>query len=779
MTNLFHILKKFKMASILNILGLSIAFASFILIMNQVFYERSANTNHENYSKIARLESSEGEGVWAGITARPFSFIFKGVPNVKETAFVNQASRTQTITVDDGGQERSVIDITMESSASLPRVFTFDFIESEPDPLEIPNGVIIPESLANALFHNVPAFGQNIRFNDQTWTITGVFRDFAKNDILTNRLHYSLREKENWNWWQVNDTVYFLFEDENALDATTLLNAVKTNINLDAVWGRSGQDGKQLTDIFRFTPLKDIYYTNDVQYVFCETGNRQTTFVLICVAILILIIAGINYTNFNTALTPMRIKSINTRKVLGSSVTALRLSLVAEGVVVSLLSYLVAVGIVLLCKGSFVENLFSGGIQIAALVPIFALAAAISIVVGALAGLYPSFYMTSFSPALVLKGSFGLSPKGKRVRSLLMSVQYISSVALLVVAAFMILQNRYMIKGDMGYDNDQILTVAISDDVRNRKETFAEELKKLDGVEQVAYTFQYLSADDNMPHYGRQFDDKYIDFFAIPATIDILQTLGIELSDGRNFLKGDYSTEGGAFIFNEKAAAQFDLKPGDIIFGEVVGIVPNISFRTMRNGIEPMAFELVEKENWMPLNVCNIRISKDASVGSLSKKILNVLAEFDPSTSFDVVRLNSHIEGAYSSERNTASIISLFCIISFLISLVGLYGLVVFETEYKKREIGIRKVFGSTIAQIMKMFTFSSLKLIVICSIIAAPISYFFVKSWLTNFAVRVPIYWWVFVLAFVVVSFVTIATCSLQNYKAANENPVKSLKAE
>lgn len=780
--NLLSVLRRFKMASFLNILGLGIAFASFSIIMMQVDYEMNYNRCHKDYKRIFRLEwLIDGENLGA-VVPNPLARVLEQSPHVEQMSFYSPGFLDQSIVIHDGNEERHFQNAPLSVSKSFTKIFSFDFIHGDVDALNSPATVIIPESLAKLYFQNVSPLGQVIEFEDTARTVTGVYKDFPKNSTITNNLYCVTNFYNQFdNWYSSNQFAYFLLDSPE--NADVILEESAHLMNPDAFGCESIEElQSKIHSLVRLNPLDDLYYSNEVKYVFSEVGSRQTTLLLIAVALIVIIIAGINFTNFSTALTPLRIKGINTRKVLGSSVGQLRSSLVGEGIIISFMAFIVSLLIIYLCRGTFIEGFISSGIDISSNIPIIIATGLISIITGCLAGLYPAYYMTSFQPALVLKGSFGLSPKGRKIRTALLCVQYIASVTLLIVSSFMILQNRHMLGTSFGYDKDQVVTVSVSNQVHKSEKAFIDALTQNDGIDYVGFSYVYLSCMDDAPSWGRQVNGRHIQFFSFAVTPDICKALGITIKEGRDFLESDTQVEGGAFIFNETAQKQYGIKEGDDVDGKVVGIMNDIVYSSFRRPVEPMAFHVFGSEgNWigMPLNICYIRINKGSNYDAAVRHVERTLKEYDPHTSFEVRNLNSEIEGAYRHERSVSSLISLFSIISIIISLVGIYGLVVFETEYKRREIGVRKVFGSTTSEILKMFSFSYIRLIAVCTVIAIPLSYYFVYRWLGQFESRTPIYWWVFALAFVSITLITLLTCTYQNYKAASTNPAFSIKAE
>lgn len=780
--NLFYVLKRFSTASLLNLFGLSIAFAAFIIIMMQVRHELTFDQCHQKRDRIFRVEwNLEGQG-YMGIVSRRLAYTMPNVSShVEKMGLYNPIPSNLTVTLTDGDTERQYKDVFYEISPSLTDIFTFNWLEGDPQSFNQPGTIILPQSIASKWFKEESPVGQRVRTEDSTWVVGAVFKDFPKNSTIQNHVYMPNDPKSEYtsSWGNANDNVYVLFDNPSSTEG--FLEQLVDHIPIENYGYSDKEDMRsKINSVFRFNPLSDLYYSNDVKYVFSETGSRQTTLLLIGIAFVILLLAGINFTNFTTALTPMRIKSINTQKILGSTMGQLRTSLVMEGVVVSFISFLVSLVIVYFCRGIFIGSLLSAGIDFVGGLPVILITAAVSLLTGVLAGLYPAFYMTSFAPAMVIKGSFGLSMKGKRLRTVLLSVQYVASIALLIVSILLMLQNRYMMNASYGYDKDQLLTVDLSDKVLDSQEAFTEELTLNESIEYVGYTYAYLSCMDDNPVFGRQYNGEQIMFNAYIVTKDFLRVLGVPVTEGHDFMEGD-NADYEAFVFNQAAKEEYNLELG--LHGEmnIVGFMPNIVYASLRSPITPMAFMMLPDyiQSPMPLSLCYVRVKDGAYYQSAVDHIGATIKKFDPDFIYEINPLHYSIENAYLSEKNMSRLISLFGVLCILISIVGIYGLVLFETEYKRREIGVRKVFGSTVIEIMKMFSSRYLKLIFICSVIAVPISYYFINKWLSRFTIRIPIYWWVFVAAFVLITVVTLATTTWQNYRAASANPVDSLKSE
>jgi len=270
-------------------------------------------------------------------------------------------------------------------------------------------------------------------------------------------------------------------------------------------------------------------------------------------------------------------------------------------------------------------------------------------------------------------------------------------------------------------------------------------------------------------------------FMVLPVHFTFLQTMGIKVDEGRDFRREDANTERGAWIFNETARKEYNLELNTSLdhSGEIIGFIPDIKFTSFRLAVEPMAF-YVMPESWnSQTNIAYIKLNVGTSKRSALSHINETLAEFDANYTFEVRFYDEVMQQLYEKETALSSLITLFSLLAIFISIVGVFGLVVFDSESKRKEIGIRKVLGASTMGIIIMFNKAYFKILMICFVVAAPIAWYAVSSWLQNFAYKTPMYWWVYVLALVVVGIITVATVTFQNWRVASDNPVKSIKSE
>ena len=782
--NLLHIVRRFKVSSALNVIGLSLAFASFIVIMMQVEYEFGYNKSLKNHKQIYRIDTSFDGKDWFAVQTRPVAFLFREVPEVKSVAEMMPVFQKCSFRNTEGGKDVSFTETMIMVSYDYPAAFSFDMVEGDINGLKISGNILIPKSISDAFFPDGNSVGSILSdLKGAEYKVAGVYKDFPKNVTVKNIVYSGLDEEFNKSNFDDQSYNVFLLLNDGVSPDGLLKKVYATTDNENFYYGLSKDDYlSSLDERMKLTSLDDVYFAENVKYDFGEKGSRSNTYLLMCIAFIILIIAAINFVNFSTALAPMRIKSINTQKVLGSTNEKLRLLLISEAVLISLFGFMLSLIVVVIAKGTFIAELISPDMSFGAHKGLLIAVGGISIITGLIAGIYPSFYLTSFPPALVLKGSFGLSPRGRRLRSGLLSLQYIASIVLLSVAAFMFIQNRFMTHRNYGYSAQQVICAEFSSSMRE-KERLATMLKSNENVVDVAFSFSKVSCDDNVPNWGTRYKGEPIQFECVMCMDNLPRTLGVNVTEGRTFDSMDGDSEQQAYMFNERAKEMFGLNLGENFnSGKIVGFFSDIQYSSFRKSIGPMAFMTAfDSDSWMQdmFNQAYVRIAEGYPIDDAIKYVKNVLKEIDPYGAYEVLPYETHIINAYNSERNLSKMTLLFSFIAIILSVIGVFGLVVFETEYKKKEIGVRKVFGSTSGAILSQFSLKYVKMIAVCSVIAIPIAWYIVYRWLEGFTIRTRIYWWVFALAVLIIALVTLATVTYQNFIAARANPVDSLKGE
>ena len=785
--SLFNIAKRFKAASLLNVLALAFAFLAFMVIMMQIHYDWCFDSDQKAADRIMRFDIVWENNESQSVICRPLSILFTQFsPQIEAGCILEPSTPEELYGIRNDESETRYKETTRKASPAVTEVFDFDWLEGGTENLNEPNSILIPGSMAKRMFGNQPALNQALfihdgNMQDQNLVIKGVYADFQPNATLGNVIYEMLPETKNADKWNNWSYYYFVRMTKDADAEAIVDNFLNTSRANESLWGYIANPNCTA----RLTPLTSLHFLNGVSYDFLPKANRQTLLVLLSIAFIILIIAGINYTNFNTALVPMRIKNINTQKVLGSTDAMLRRSLISEAFVVSLLAYGISLLLLWWFQHSRLIQLIDADPAFSAQKWIIIGTAGIAVLLGLCAGLYPAYYAVSFPPALVLKGRFGLSDRGRRLRNVLIGIQFFASFALIICALFMYLQNHYMLNQPLGFDKDQVIVTNLSPRVNFNQERFVNELKGHSAISQVAFSEFLLSGQNGYSGWGREYKNKEINFQCLPVSPEFLEVMGIEVTDGRSFRQDDNRLETGSYIFNEKARVMYDMALGDKIYDDqIIGFIPDVHISTFKEEIAPMSFFVWGKYRWGSENdytypYAYIKVPAGQDLHAAMLQVQNTLHAIDPVYPFQPRFYDEVLQRTYQKELNSGFLISIFSLIAIFISIVGVFGLVVFESEYRSKEIALRKIMGSTTRDILIMFNRNYVVILLICFVGSAPIAWYIIHQWLQNFAYHIPMYWWVFPFAFLLVSFITVLTVTYQNWRIANANPVMNLKRE
>ncbi len=555
--NILSVMRRFKLATALNIMGLSVAFAAFMTIMVQLNYDLTFDKFHKDHDKMFRLELFHETSVQATIPRPLADVFFESSPHIIAGAIVSSFSFERFFNVEDDGVRDFFTEKCMNVAPEFIDVFTFDFVEGSKEAFKERSEIIIPLSISRKIFGNEPAVGKQLGGR----TVGAIYRDFPSNSIINNCIYYpsisANQDKENWN----NYNYHAYFRVDKASNLPLIYESFKRKYHALG-YGPWEDTGAEL----HFTALPDIHFVTDVSGDPAPKASRQTLMILFSIAIVIVIIASINFINFSAALTPVRVKAINTQRVLGAQRNSLRIAIVAESAVICFLSYLVALCLISVFRTTPWVKLVDADLSFTANPLIFGGTALIALLTGVFAGIFPSRYMTSFEPALALKGYFGLSSTRKQMRNILTGIQLVSSFALLTGVSFMYLQNKFMQHADLGFDKDELVTVNIGR-ILNSRDAFVDRLKSYSGIEDVTFGENLLSGSDI--HYMKWGENDYngrrVEFQCLPVHHSFLKVTGIHITEGRDFRQEDADTQNGAFVFNETARKTYDLKLNTIM----------------------------------------------------------------------------------------------------------------------------------------------------------------------------------------------------------------------
>ena len=795
--NFITLLRRYTTSSLLNVVGMSVAFAAIYLIMVQVKYDFSYDKVIPNSENIYRLEIpnwwQEGKYMHTWNRQLPDD-ICAGIPEIEAGGTIetyawsgNNYSIKRNHTIDNLKIK------TVEAELEGLEVFHFEFIEGGLENFTI-SSMIISEETAKKFdlkVGDVLTVGRGLE-SDKTCDIVGVFKNFPKPSNLAICEGWVCMEPQensepsNWGY------PYYvrLNEDASVVDIESKLRSqmVEYFLNMGNTYEDVESEIKRFTP--RLNPLPAIYF-DELSYS-PRQGNLSTTYSLIAIAVLILVISFINFINFFFALIPVRIKAINTYKVFGAPTSKLRLNIIFETLGLTLLSILGAMVIVFTFAQTPLSEYISASVslkenwQLALTMILFLMIFAFVI------SLYPAFYITKFNPSLVLKGSFQATKSGKILRYSLVGIQYVISISLIICSLFIQKQHKYMLHYEMGFNDEQLYSINVprtilgygGDMDYTGRDAFTDKLMQNPNIVDVAYGDGFIVSQGFMG-WNRYYNNQSITFSVFPVSWNFLQMMGVKVEDGRDFMPSDEHLEGGAFIFNREAADRFGIDIDTKMGGHadtptpVVGICENFNFKPLQYEIEPFAFLVFGSNGWRHPNEAHIRAAAGTDYKELNKYVKSIIEEFDPNADMEICELkfiDEQLALQYQTEDKLSTLVTMFSLLSIIISIIGVFGLVLFETQYKRREIGIRRIHGASAVGILKMFNKKYLYIVAICSAVAIPISYYIIDRWMQQFVYRTEMSVWVYVVAVLTITIITVATVSLRSWKAANENPSVSI---
>lgn len=764
--NLKQYLHSSKSVFLFNIVGFTVSFTAFFVIAIQVHYDFSYNKNFERINEIYtfnRYHHANGNNYYT-INQELAKEIAAKIPEVKDYCLLDHA-RISDVSFEVEGLTRNQTLSIYEAGRNFFDVFTPEILFGSTEKIfDTPGKALISLETARQLFGEADPIGRMLNAGDLTLTVMAVYKDFPENCSLENGIYTYMQPNSPNNW---NYFCYFLIDPSN-------VNAVAEKINSVEILGeetfRHFRENPEEKVEFQLPALKD-------QYLHGYSKRIHTTLSLLVIGIILLLIAVINYTNFAISMAPARIKNVNIHKILGVSTLRLRLSIVAEAVIFILFALILSFIGLHYFKGSGLASNFVADLSIGNNLPVVIVASLFILLLSVPIGIYPAIYTTSFNEAFAMKGSFALSPKGVMLRNSLILFQFVASIALICISGMIKMQNDYMQNYSWGFQKENIGYINLNNtDVDT--ELFGNELMQNGSI--IDYTLSWNVPGRVGMTWGRNFEGKQIDYFTVwPVTPNFLDFFGVKIVAGENFPQ---ERDREKIIFNQEFMRVNDFTD-DIIGKEfegfspadIVGVVENIHFESLHEPIKPMAFVVFpNKRNY---NYLYLKLTGENLPANIAQ-IENTWKQFTDKP-LDFKFLDDSMNDLYKNEINTANLIGTFGLVCVLIAMMGVYGLVLFNTRYKTKEIAIRKINGADENEILLLLNRNMLRLLSISFLIAVPIALIIIDKWLDRFAYKTSVPWWLFAGSGLIVLMISLATVSWQSYKAATANPVDSLKTE
>lgn len=770
--------------TVLNILGLTLAFSVFMILSVQVRYDLRYDLNYEGTDRIVRVEYSEptSPGQYSTVLSRPFiEYLRMNVPQA-EAVSCYRYYKGATSTFKEAGSDGPGVKLRVSGSDfDLLNVFPFKFVQGDTSGYHAPLTAVISEKGAERLFGRESPVGREIQEDtpgSTAYRVVAVFEDFPENSSADNEIILNIGDESIGDWSEWSYPCYMKISTETGLDAA--LDSAKT-----ALFGERFRDE---TDI-RVSRLHDAYFSQDISGDNMAKGSFPMTFTLLSISVLVLLIAIINFINFAMASVPFTIRDINTRRVLGSSRAQQIWRQLAGALGLVLISFALSIGVMSLTATTSLASYISGSLKAGDNLPVLFSGLVTAVVTSFIAGILPARYSTSFSPAVVLKGAFSLSARGRRLRTVLVGFQYVISFVLIICALFITVQVRYMKSYDMGFDRDRILEFTVSPKIGESRETFRQMLLENPDIQDVTFAGNRLVSQGKMG-WGRTWQGERIQMNCLPVDRNFISFFGMEITDGRDFTESDDKSSSGTFIVNEAFMDKYPFlrlgvkltgHKGDDNPAEIAGVVKNFNFQPLQYGISPLVLYNFGADPWWPLMVGYVRINS-GNTGDIMEYIRSRCAELDPSfdaSSMQIRFMNDNIGRLYYKEDNLNRLIAVAAAISLLISIIGILGLVYFETQFRRKEIALRRVNGAHVADILAMLNRYYLIITVCCFAVAAPVAAVIIHRWVSGFTYQSPVPVWIFLAALLAISAVTIVTVTMQSRRAALRNPSESLRTE
>ncbi len=771
MKQLFKTIFKYRLSSILTLVSLVVAFLGIIVLTLYVSYERSFDGFHKNKNDIYLMSFKYDMG--SSLPVPMEELIRHEVPEIERSVVMREWWNNEFYRTDQTPRD-AIRKKAMYASADFFTMFDFPLITGDAKTvLSVPNSVVLSETMAQNIFGTADVVGKQLLASGSELTVSGVMKDMPKNTSFNCEAVVPLVIEENQDWSEWSFSIFFQLKKgaDKAVVEKKIAGIERISGGLDEI-AESRSPEAAVVDLM---PLSKIHYgSRSYMFVFI---NKTVLNVLSVLILVLLVMGAVNFINFSTSQAPLRAKSLSVQQILGATKGSARLQIIGEAVILSL----TALGLSFIIHSLIfqrLENLFQiTGLSFKGRELLYAGFVLFAILFGAIAAFYPSRYITSPPISQAVKGKMLFSGKGKNFRNVLITVQFVFTIALIAASLTIEKQLHFWNNFDIGIDKENVLYLQTSNVLRNSHQAFADELMKNTEIKNYCYS-QFLPGRVGMG-WGRKVDGKQIQMQAWPIDDRFIDFFGIEMQEGRAFRQGKADVDN--FILNEKAVQQFGWeKPLEKRFeglgaeGEVTGVCKNFNFASLKGEITPMVFWRTDDRKF------NILIkTRGGNFTQIRKYIEETARRFDPEGTFEVHFLDEALEQLYNKETRMARFIEFVSLWTILLALTGLLGLIVFISRDKVKEIGIRKVNGASVFEVVRMLNKNVLVWLGIAFIIATPIAYYAMSRWLENFAYKTTLSWWIFAVAGLVSLFVALLTVSWQSLRAASRNPVEALKYE
>ena len=787
-----------KSFTLLNILGLGTGLACFILLAIYIMNELSYDRHHKHSGQIYRITldgSFGGNEIRTATTGGRIGELAENeIPEIITHATVFKTLQSLLFRI---GEKQFYEDNVLYADSGFFSIFDYDFLFGDPNQaLALPNSLVLTESMARKCFGDENPLGQTIEWdNRNTMVVRGVVRDQVHNSHLRFSAMASMTSLQNDHrmWNHVNNLSVFITHNYILVQPGTsvaLLGEKLTAMINNHMRGAIEQYGMRLELIPQ--PITDIHLRSNLIQELEENSDYARIYIFSGIALLILVIACINFINLSTATSLKRSREVGIRKVFGAQRTMLFRQFILESLLITFLSMILALAVVELLYPHFREVAgISAQITWLSESSLIFILLFLLILVGFSSGLYPALFLSSYQPVHVLKNMF-FKPSSQLVfRNLLVVVQFSISAFIIFGAVVLQKQMHFLVNKDLGIDITNMVIVSLRDrSLTERYETLQNELRNVPGVVDVSASSTIMGTfDQRQTYYPEGSTRQQAEMLSYLQTdYNFLNVYKAELLWGRTFSENRLA-DSASIIINEAMARKFGWEeplgkhlilpgggenPANDTRYKVIGVVKDFHFTSLHNSIDPLLIEL----NPSYFRNLNIRIYE----GNVQKTLLrleNKWLELVPDRPFDYFFFDQRFNSLYQAEKKMSSLFIYYSLLALFIASLGLFGLALYSTERRTKEIGIRKVFGGSVKGIVYMLLADFVKWVILANLVAWPLAWYFMQDWLQNFAYRTQISWWIFLIPLIVTMFIAITTVSWQSFRTAAQNPVKALRFE
>jgi len=791
---------KNKVFSAINIIGLALGLAAFLLIALSVLNELSYDRYNAKAARIYRVNDDikfGGNLISTAVSPPPLASGLEATfPGIEKAVRFRQYGTAHIKKDNDIIEEKNIT----YCDPGVFEVFTLPMLAGDPSTaLKEPNSVVITQSTAIKYFNSTKVLGKIFVFDKvNNYAVTGVIKDIPSQSHFKFDFFVSmptLAESKDPTWLNTDFQTYVLLTD--GADYRKIENKLQQFVNehigpqLQGTLHTSFDEFEKKGNYFRLSlmPLTKIHLESNRTNELGQNGNIEYVCIFSAVAFFILLIACVNFINLSTARSSNRAREVGVRKVLGSPRKYLIGQFLAESIILALVAGIVA----LLTAWIFLPLFNQMSAEELTVSPDFLTwltpaSLILILVIGALSGIYPAFFLSAFRPVDVLKGRIAAGLKGGGLRSFLVIFQFSISVFLIIGTLVVYNQLSYIQHKDLGYNRDHVLVIKNVSALDRQAKTFKQEIKQLTGVVNATLS-GYTPTSGN---YDSQTIFKSVTLDPKSGLLaqqwmvdeDYISTLAMRLTNGRNF-SNQFPTDSSAVIVNETAANLLGYsnpinrqlyRPEDdygkkIKAYHIIGVIRDFNFNSLRANITPLILKF-ESDN----GALSVRVNS-ADIPGLLQRIRNKWSAFSPNQPFNYSFMVQDFDALYSSEQRVGKIALSFTLLAIIIACLGLFGLAAYAAEQRMKEICIRKVLGASISTIVRMLAIDFVKLVLVAIIIASPLAWLAMQKWLQGFAYRQNTQWWVLVAAGLGVTLITLITISFQSLKASLANPVKNLR--